>query len=140
MSFLPIAAIFIPVVGAVTIYFLNEEKNRLISLTAAAAVLLNFLTVLIVMTRVFAGDSLDFSFLDIIGASIVLRADYFSIYFAVLCSFLWILSLLYFIGYMKDNHYNRRFFILFLLNLGIICGLAFSGNFVTLFFFFLLLS
>ncbi|PKM79297.1 MAG: proton-conducting membrane transporter [Firmicutes bacterium HGW-Firmicutes-13] len=140
MWFLLLTAVFIPVVGAGIIYYVREERHQLRSVIAAAAVLLNFLIVLIIMNRVFAGDTMHISFFNILGASIVLRADFFSVIFAVLCSFLWIPSIVYSIGYMKDHHHNRRFFVFYILNLGITCGLAFSGNLFTLFIFFKFLT
>ena len=62
--------------------------------------------------------------------------------FALVASSLWILTLLYAIGYMRSHHEKNqtRFFSFFSIAIAAAIGAAFSGNMLTLFFFYELLT
>ncbi len=140
MWILPVSAVIVPLICALFIYTLKEEDLSRRNKAALAAVIINFILILFMLFRLTAGDVMEISFLSVAGASLVIRVDYFSIVFALLCSFLWIFSVVYSIGYMEQHPNNRRFFIFYIMNLGIACGLAFAGNLFTLFIFFKLLT
>ena len=77
-----------------------------------------------------------------INAPIVFRIDSLGILFALVASSLWILTSLYSIGYMRSlkEHAQTRFFSYFALSLSATLGVAFSGNLLTLYLFYELLS
>jgi len=140
MWFLPLLAILVPGIGALLIYAIREERFRLRGRVASGIVIFNFLLVLLMFYFTAAGDSMEMIFFNLAGADFLLRADYLSLVFALLCNFLWIFSIVYSIGYMEDHPNNRRFFTFYVLNLGIACGIAFGGNLFTLFIFYKLLT
>ncbi len=67
-----------------------------------------------------------------------LRVDALGFLFGGVASFLWILTTLYSIGYMRslDEHAQGRYFVCFALALTGALGVAFSGNLLTLFLFY----
>ncbi|RQD76268.1 MAG: monovalent cation/H+ antiporter subunit D family protein [Candidatus Syntrophonatronum acetioxidans] len=140
MWFLPLLAILIPGVGAALIYSIQEERFWLRGTIALGTVLINFLLVLRMFYFAGAGDFMEMVFFNLAGADFLLRVDYLSLVFALLCGFLWIFSIGYSIGYMEDHPNNRRFFTFYVLNLGVACGIAFAGNLFTLFIFYKLLT
>ena len=85
-------------------------------------------------------DSLGVEFLA--GIDFVLRADPLGLLFALLASFLWIFTSFYAAGYMRglNEHAQTRFFASFAASLSTAIGIAFSGNLVTIFLFYELLS
>ncbi|MBM9537023.1 monovalent cation/H+ antiporter subunit D family protein [Desulfobulbus alkaliphilus] len=74
--------------------------------------------------------------------SISFRVDSFGIVFALVSSFLWIVAATYTIGYMRglDEHAQTRFFVCFALSLCAAIGVAFSGNLLTMYIFYEMLS
>ncbi|MDF1756503.1 MAG: monovalent cation/H+ antiporter subunit D family protein [Verrucomicrobiales bacterium] len=77
-----------------------------------------------------------------INAPILFRIDSLGILFALVASGLWIVTSLYSIGYMRGlkEHSQTRFFAFFALSLSATLGVAFSGNLLTLYLFYEMLS
>lgn len=69
-----------------------------------------------------------------------LRIDQLSRLFTLLASFLWVLTAFYAFGYMKSKPRLRQFYLFFTLTLGIVLGIAFSGNLFTLYVYYELLT
>ncbi len=137
---LPLTAVVIPALGALMIGFIQEDKHGPRSKVAVVTVLASFAVVLVMLKNIAAGEAMEMVFFSLAGAEFVLRADAFSAVFALVCNFLWILSIVYAIGYMEEHRNHRRFFTFYVLNLGVACGIAFSGNLFTLFIFYKLLT
>ena len=76
------------------------------------------------------------------GISIVLRADAAGMIFALLASFLWVLTAIYSIGYMRglNEQKQTRFFSAFALSLTAAVGVAFAANLLTFVLFYEMLS
>ncbi len=76
------------------------------------------------------------------GLSIGFRVDGLGLAFALVASFLWIVTSLYSIGYMRglDEHSQTRFFSFFAVALSSTIGVAFASNLLTLYLFYELLS
>ena len=76
------------------------------------------------------------------GVDFTLRADPLGMLFATLASLLWIFTAFYAIGYMRglSEHGQTRFFASFAASLSAAVGIAFSGNLLTIFVFYELLS
>lgn len=71
---------------------------------------------------------------------IYFKVDKLGILFALLASILWIFTTFYSLEYMKHEGKEERFFIFFIVTLGITMGIAFSGNLFTLYIFYELLT
>ncbi len=137
---LPLTAVLIPAVGAVITGFIKEEEHAARSKAAVITVLVSFVVVLSMVGRIASGEAMEMVFFSLAGAEFVLRADAFSAVFALVCSTLWIFSIIYATGYMEEHRNQRRFFTFYVLNLGVACGIAFAGNLFTLFIFYKLLT
>ncbi len=76
------------------------------------------------------------------GVALSFRADGFSFIFALVASGLWIVTNLYAIGYMRGHHEKSqtRFFAFFPLAIASALGIAFSGNLISLFLFYEILT
>jgi multicomponent Na+:H+ antiporter subunit D len=68
--------------------------------------------------------------------------DAFGLLFALVSSFLWIVTSAYSIGYMRglDEHSQTRYFCFFALSLSATIGVAFSANLLTMYLFYEMLS
>jgi len=76
------------------------------------------------------------------GADIALRVDGLGLVFALVASFLWIVTSLYSIGYMRGlaEHSQTRFYCFFAVALSSTIGAAFAANLLTLYLFYEILS
>ena len=70
------------------------------------------------------------------GVTIAFRTDAYGMFFALVSSTLWLLTTVYAIGYMEDEHERIRFFGFFALCVSTTVGVAFAGNLFTLFLFY----
>lgn len=109
----------------------NEERRNIF---AGSAAILNLIFVVSLFYK-FPKAELHLlkinEFLDL-----YFRIDKLSIFFSVLVSVLWIFTTIYSMEYMKHEGKEDRFFAFFLATLGITVGIAFSGNLITLYFFY----
>ena len=71
---------------------------------------------------------------------IYLKIDKLGVFFSLLVSVLWIFTTFYSMEYMKHEGKENRFFAFFLVTLGVTLGISFSGNLVTLYLFYELLT
>jgi multicomponent Na+:H+ antiporter subunit D len=69
------------------------------------------------------------------GLAIEFRVEPLGAMFAALASLLWVFNTVYSIGYMRGNRerHQTRFYVLFAVALSATMGVAFSGNLITLF-------
>ncbi len=76
------------------------------------------------------------------GLSIALKVDGIGLAFALVSSFLWIVTSMYSIGYMRGlkEHSQTRFFSFFALAISSTIGVAFSANLLTMYIFYEILS
>ncbi|NHN47395.1 monovalent cation/H+ antiporter subunit D family protein [Halostella sp. JP-L12] len=78
----------------------------------------------------------------VFGVEFALRADGLGTLFALLASFLWIITTFYSIGYMRglDEHDQTRYFASFAASVAAAVGVAFGSNLLVLFVFYELLT
>ncbi|NNF17798.1 MAG: monovalent cation/H+ antiporter subunit D family protein [Gammaproteobacteria bacterium] len=76
------------------------------------------------------------------GIKIGFAVEPLGLMFALLASFLWFVTTVYSIGYMRHHHEKRQtsFYCYFAIALGSVMGIAFAGNLFTLFIFYELLT
>lgn len=76
------------------------------------------------------------------GLDISFSIDALGLLFALIASFLWIVTTLYAIGYMRSHHEKNqtRFYALFAVSIGSVMGIAFADNLFTLFIFYEVLT
>ncbi|MBF0199996.1 MAG: monovalent cation/H+ antiporter subunit D family protein [Desulfamplus sp.] len=108
-----------------------------------AAAALKFAMVLSLTGWILAGNVITVDLINVLpDISIQLRVDSFGMVFALVSSFLWIAAALYTVGYMRGlaEHAQTRFFVCFALSLCATIGVAFSGNLLTMYLFYEMLS
>nr|WP_312579884.1 proton-conducting transporter membrane subunit [Sedimentibacter sp.] len=114
----------------------SKEKVR--NILAGTVILINLIFVIYVVSN-FDGVGLHVikisEFLDI-----YFRVDKLSIFFSLLVSVLWAFTCVYSMEYMHHEGKEKRFFIYFIMTLGVTLGIAFAGNLITLYLFYELLT
>ncbi|WP_135819876.1 cation:proton antiporter [Halostella litorea] len=78
----------------------------------------------------------------VFGVEFALRADALGVLFALLASFLWVVTTFYSVGYMRglDEHAQTRYFASFAASVAAAVGVAFGSNLLVLFVFYELLT
>jgi multicomponent Na+:H+ antiporter subunit D len=92
---------------------------------------------------VLGGNEIRFTLFDVLpGLPIALKVDSFGMLFALVSSFLWIITSAYSIGYMRTlkEHSQTRYYCYFALSLSATVGVAFSANLLTMYLFYEMLS
>ncbi|OGP63919.1 MAG: cation:proton antiporter, partial [Deltaproteobacteria bacterium RBG_13_53_10] len=105
--------------------------------------LLQFLIVFSMVPRVMSGETIQAYLFPILpGIRFGFRVDAFGLMFAITASFLWILVSIYSIGYMRtlQEHAQTRYYFCFALAIFGAVGVALSGNLVTLYIFYEILT
>ena len=135
-------AILLPLVGAVLIAFTGSRPNLRETVTLVTAGLL-FLNVISLLPAVMAGARpATEPFKVLPDFPLVFVVEPLGMVFATIASSLWILTSIYSIGYMRGNaELNQtRFYVSFAIALASTMGIAFSGNLLTLFVFYEVLT
>ena len=104
---------------------------------------IKFAIVASMLPTILNGSQIIFTVAEVLpGLSIAFRVDAFGMLFALVASFLWIITSVYSIGYMRglDEHAQNRYFCFFAVSLSAAIGVAFSANFLTLYLFYEMLS
>ena len=136
-------AILTPLVGTLGVMLCGEKRPNLREACSVVAAVTMFLIIYSMVPEVLAGSTYKFNMFNIIaGVSVTLRADAFSMIFALAASFLWILAAFYSMGYMRslEEHAQTRFNACFALALFGAMGVAFSDNLFTMYLFYEIVS
>jgi len=129
--------------GAVPLIIVNrgdENKREACSLGAAA---LKFLLVVSMIPSILDGNTFRFTLFTFLEeVSFTLNVDAFGIIFATVASALWLVTTFYSIGYMRAHKEKNqtRYYSCFAVTLSMTMGVAFSGNLVTLYLFYEMLT
>lgn len=105
--------------------------------------LIKFGIVISMLPIVLNGQTVIYSLIEVLpGIAIKFRVDAFGLLFAIVSSFLWIITSAYSIGYMRGlhEHSQTRFFAFFAISLSATVGVAFSANLFTMYMFYEMLS
>ena len=135
-------AVIIPLIGSLVVMTLKNNPNLREFVSSCASVLL-FLVVLSFIPALKAGETLTYTLFRLLpGLSITLRADGFSMIFALVASSLWMIAVFYSMGYMRahDEHCQTRFNACFALAIFGAIGVALSDNLLTLYLFYEIVS
>ncbi len=105
--------------------------------------IVTFIFVVWNLPAAFAGASTTLQLVEIFpGFAISLRADFLGLLFATISSFLWIITTVYSIGYMRglNEHAQTRYFACFAAVIGAAIGVALSSNLFSLLVFYEVLT
>ncbi len=128
---------------AVPLIVLSRNRPNVREGWTLLAALLKFGLVLSLMPWILDGKEISFSLIRILPeVGLAFRVDAFGLMFALVASFLWIVTSVYSIGYMRGlkEHAQTRYFAFFALSLSATIGVAFSANLLTLYLFYEALS
>ncbi|MDH5759926.1 MAG: proton-conducting transporter membrane subunit [Gemmatimonadota bacterium] len=131
-------AILLPVVGAFLVLALGKWPNLRETATLVTATSL-FAVVYSLLGPVRAGETPSLTLVEVVpGVTLGLEVEPLGLLFALVASFLWIVTSLYAIGYMRGHHEENqtRFFFFFAVSIAGAMGVAFAGNLFTLFAFY----
>lgn len=135
-------AVIIPLLGSLVVMTLKSNPNLREAISSCASVLL-FIVILSFIPALRSGKTLIYPLFELLpGLSITLRADGFSMIFAMVASSLWIIAVFYSMGYMRahDEPCQTRFNACFALAIFGAIGVAFSDNLFTLYLFYEIVS
>ncbi len=139
---MPVLIVTISLLGAGLIMIFRDNPNRRETVSVLTGVV-KFLLVLAMVPTILSGQVIRCHIVEIIpGCSLVFRVDGFSMVFALISSFLWILTSFYSIGYMRGlkEHAQTRYYTCFALTLSAALGVALSGSLFTMYLFYELVS
>ena len=147
VSIKPLLALLIALAGSVMVMLSGRKPNIRESWSFVAAVSMFGVIASMIPTILPAplglGKTMVLPLFKILpGLSVTLRVDAFSMIFAVVASFLWILAVFYSAGYMRGlhEHAQTRFNACFALALFGAIGVAFSDNLFTMYLFYEIVS
>ncbi|MDA8159618.1 MAG: monovalent cation/H+ antiporter subunit D family protein [Desulfobacteraceae bacterium] len=138
-----LVAILVPLLGSVAVMLTGKKRPNLRESCSVTAAVLMFAVIASMVPDILAGRTLHYGIFKILpGITVTLRADAFSMIFALAASFLWILAAFYSMGYMRglNEHAQTRFNACFALSLFGAMGVAFSDNLFTLYLFYEIVS
>lgn len=135
-------SIIVPLIGAVLVILLGKYPNLREASSITTAILL-FTIVLGITDNTFNQQVAETHWLSLLpGLDIAFSVEPLGVLFSLVASFLWIITTIYAIGYMRGhNEANQtRFFCCFALAISTVMAICFSDNLLTLFIFYELLT
>ncbi len=143
MSVMLIASVLLPMLGGAALMLWNPKQRGgrqalvLGTLLAAAAMALTAAVGCLLAKT--PGEMVTlFRFSD--KLSLTLRADGAGSVFGAMVAVLWPVTAFYSFEYMRHEGSENRFFSFFTISFGVVLGIAFSANFLTLYFFYELMT
>lgn len=137
---LPLAIILCSAVASTAIFFVRDEHPVLRLVLYIGGEVVKLLLVLGMLLGVYLGVEYELRFPLLPQTDFVLRANALSMLFLVLSAGLWLVTTLYSVGYLRGKPRQSRFFGFFGLSVSATAGIALSGNLITLFIFYELLT
>ncbi len=140
-SIRPLIAVLVSL-SVVPFLILSKRPNVREGWTFAAAIT-KFLIVASMVPVILHGAEIEYTVARVLpNLAIKFKVDSFGMLFALVSSFLWIVTSAYSIGYMRGlkEHSQTRYFCFFALSLCATLGVAFSANLLTMYLFYEMLS
>jgi len=129
------ATIAVPVLGALTVALCRRLRGSVRALRIAVGATVCLTTILAVVTALQGENEVAlFEFLP--NVPLYFRSDRVAVLFAVLTCCMWLLSTVFSFDYLGHGEREDRYDIFSLLSLGALMGVCFSGNLVTTYLFY----
>lgn len=135
-------AILVPLIGGFLLLSASKVPNVREAITLSTAVIL-FTIVLAITDNTFNGVAMQSLWVELFpGVGLGFEVEPLGVLFALVASFLWIITSIYAIGYMRGHHEvnQTRFFFCFALAISSVMAICFSKNLLTLFVFYEVLT
>lgn len=136
------AAVFLPLAGAVLIGLAGSRPDLRETVTLVTAVAL-FVVIYLLYRSFEQGGQATVTLVETLpGLTISFHTEPLGLLFALVAGFLWIVTSIYSIGYMRGNreHHQTRFYVYFAVALASTMGIALSANMFSLFIFYEILT
>jgi multicomponent Na+:H+ antiporter subunit D len=137
---LPLVVLLTSLVTALAIFFLREDRHGWRTAFNLAGALAKLVLVAVMTFGALRGVTYETRWAWLPGLDFVLRVDPVSLLFAALSALLWLLTTIYAIGYLEGSPNRSRFFGFFSLCVTATMGVALSGNLITFFIFYEMLT
>jgi multicomponent Na+:H+ antiporter subunit D len=133
-----VLAVFLPILGSLPIFLLPWKREVHWKIYAFA---LTLLTSGLVWRMILSGEEQSYVLFRFANdLEISFGMDGLARVFAGLVSFLWPLALLYAFEYMEHLQHQRIFFLFYVMTYGVTLGIALSGNILTMYCFYEMLT
>jgi multicomponent Na+:H+ antiporter subunit D len=135
-------SIVIPLVATFGIIVTGKNPNIREAVTITASIILLYIVITLYQS-IISGETVSVFLWEIIpDLNISFSIEPLGILFALIASFLWLITTFYAIGYMRSHQEKNqtRFYACFSLAIGCVMGIAFSDNLFTLFIFYEVLT
>lgn len=130
--------VFFPILAGIILLLLKEFKNRKNLLIFTGAVLL--VTGALAFYAMFAaGEGVTLFYLSE-NLPVYFKADALGRFFAAVMVIVWILTGFFSFEYMKHEKHEKRYFGYYLIVYGVLLGLDFAGNLITMYMFYELMT
>jgi len=139
ISWRPVAVILFPLAASLLLLLAARKLKRFVGVMAASAGGVTFLLVLTLYPLIRQGI-VEYHYSSLMSIGLLFRADYLGFIFAFLISLCWMLVLLYAVFYMEVEEHKVFYFSFSLLTLASCLGVVLTGDLVSLFLFFELLT
>ncbi len=141
-DFFPILPVIFPLVAAVLLYILPKDHQKIHRTLTMLVTVINSVLVLLVVCFPPEGELALLDFEKQLGVNLALsiKVDGPGRFFGGLIALLWPFALMYAFGYMEKSKRQPIFYLFYTLSFGITAGIAFSGNLLTLYVFYEMLT
>ena len=133
-------ALLTPFLTAVIIFALRDCSSRLRNIISIGGAMLSVLQVSLLLWGVYHEQVFQLRYTLLPDVELLFQVDAFAMLFATLSALLWLVTTIYAIGYLGNTDNAARFFGFFALCVMATKGIAFSGNLITFFIFYELLT
>ncbi len=131
---LMLLAVFVPILAGVLVLALKNLKENRGVLTGCFTAVLAAEAVLVILAVMGGGSVTLWKLTDTI--TLGLKIDKVGSLFAVLTSVMWLLAGIHSTSYMKHEHDEQRFYGFYLIVVGVLAGLDFSADLITMYVFY----
>jgi hydrogenase-4 component B len=138
--YLPLMIILLPLVGSLLIGLVGLKISWLRNLFSVLITGLTFYLSLVLFLNLLDGAVIHFELPDLAGIKMSLQVDLFGSVFALFSSAVWFLAVLASIPYLKHDLKQTRYFVFLVMTLAGCLGVFLSGDFLSLFLFFELMT
>lgn len=140
VSVLPLLIVLIPIVGSIIIGLVGLRSFQMRNILAASIAGISFYFTIELFLTVMQGYTVLYHLPSLAGIAMSFRIDLTGSVFALFSALIWFLATLASIPYMLHEHQQTRYYVFLILTLGGCLGVFLSGDFLTLFLFFELMT
>lgn len=138
MAFWLLIPVFFPIAMGLAMLVINHKERKSRQAYVLSVVIINMIASIIIMFTLPHKAFTLIKFSD--SVSITLRIDGLSTIFGMIVSILWVIATFYSLEYMKHEGKENRFFAFFTMSFGVVLGIAYSSNLITMYLFYELLT